>query len=64
MKLFKAIKYFTFDEKCKVYTTEGEKPQFEGFVTDIPYWLAELPLLKDGGIGVEEDGILYFLVQV
>jgi hypothetical protein len=63
MKLFKAIKYFSFNEECKVFTTKGERADFEGFVTDIPYWLAELPLLKDGGIGVE-DGIIYFLVQV
>ena len=29
-RLFKFIKYFAFDEKCKVYTTEGDSPQFEG----------------------------------
>ena len=61
-RLFKFIKYFAFDEKCKVYTTEGDSPQFEGFVSDIPYWLAELCLLHDGGIGVE-DGVLCFVVQ-
>ena len=63
MKLFKVIKYFSFDEKCKVYVTDEDKPQFEGFVSDIPYWLVELAIAKDGGIGVE-DGIIYFLVQV
>ena len=63
MKLFKIIKYFSFDEKCKIYTTDTDEIQFEGFVTEIPYWLAELPLLKDGGIGVEDE-IIYFVVEV
>ena len=62
MKLFKIIKYFPCDEVCKVYVTENNGVQFEGFVSDIPYWLAELSLLKDGGIGAE-DVIISFVVE-
>ena len=64
MKLFDIIKLFAFDEKCKIYTTTmDEVVQFEGFVTDIPYWLCECNIMKDGGIGVD-NGDLYFLVEV
>lgn len=64
MKLFDVIKFFAFDEECKVYTDENEtQAQFEGFVSDIPYWLCELEIMEGGGIGVE-DGVLYFFVEV
>lgn len=64
MKLFDVIKLFSFDELCKVYINDEEdKVQFEGFVSEIPYWLCECEIMKDGGIGVE-DNKLYFLVEV
>ena len=64
MKLFDVIQLLAFDEKCRVYTDDNENEiQFEGFVTDIPYWLCKLELMEDGGIGVE-DGIIYFFVEV
>jgi hypothetical protein len=64
MRLFDVIKYFSFDEKCRVYTNETEEDyvEFEGEVSDIPYWLCELKLIKDGGIGTE-DGMIYFFVE-
>lgn len=64
MRLFDVIKYFSFDEKCRVYTDETKKDfvEFEGEVNDIPYWLCELKLIEDGGIGTE-DGIIYFFVE-
>lgn len=63
MRLFDVIKLFVFDETCRVYTDDEDEIQFEGFVTDIPYWLCELEVMEDGGIGVE-DGVLYFFVEV
>ena len=64
MKLFDVIKLFSFDEECKIYTSDSEdEVQFKGFVTDIPYWLCECEIMEDGGIGVE-DGELYFYVEV
>ena len=71
MRLFDLIKLFAFDEACRVYTSENEKQaQFEGFVSDIPYWLCECEIMENGGIGVErslegaEDGVIYFYVEV
>ena len=64
MRLFDLIKLFAFDEACRVYTSENEKQaQFEGFVSDIPYWLCELEIMEGGGIGVE-DSVVYFYVEV
>ena len=69
MKLFDVIKYFAFDEKCRVYTNENQDTdffvEFEGKVTDIPYWLCECRLFEDGGIGLEDDAdMIYFFVEV
>ena len=61
--LFKLIKYFSWDEKCKVYLDNVPKTaQFEGYVSDIPYWLLELKVWREGAISVE-DGVLCFVVE-
>ena len=62
-KLFKIIKYFPWDEKCKIYlNTVPETAQFDGYVSDIPYWLLELKVWNEGAISVE-DGILCLVVK-
>ena len=61
-KLFKIIKYFPWDEKCKVYLNNvPDIAQFEGYVSDIPYWLLELEMWCEGAISVE-DGVLCLVV--
>ena len=62
-KLFKVIKFFAFDEKCKVFIDAyPDTCQFEGYVTDIPYWLLELELTRDAPISVE-DGVMCLVVK-
>ena len=69
MKLKDVQHLFVFDEYCEVYVMDSdqEEPEFSGFCSDVPFWLANMELDTDGAIGTghndDEKECIVFCVK-